>query len=445
MPHIRLDVSGRIRAWSRRWGPLLPVLGAELIIMIGFGALLPVLPLFVQEQGIDAAQLGLIVAAWPIAKLISEPFFGWWADRHSRKPQMLVGLVIFAVVSLLPIFFTTFAAQFVLRFLAGAAIGMYDPAARGMIVDATEPDERGEAFGYYGAFQVGGFVFGPAIGALGAAIFGGYAFPFVFTSVLAIVAMVVLVITLPAHPHVVEAPEFAHHPDARPTPTGMPYAGAETTAIPTDTPDSTGSTAQAPISALFNRPVVATLVLSFGLHLSFGVYEVIWSLYLVALGATVAWVGLSFVVFGIPEMIAAPVAGRWIDRKGPDPLRHRLRRGHHAGGDGLRPGQRPVLGHPHRAVRGHRHGGHGPGALHDAGARDATGPGLDGAGSLRCRFHAGHHRGLDRRRSPVRAEHGPALLVLRDRCRCLPGGGPAHLPQRAHARARGRTGGTAAP
>ena len=320
MPHIRLDITGRIRAWTRRWGPLLPVLGAELIIMIGFGALLPVLPLFVQEQGIDAAQLGLIVAAWPIAKLISEPFFGWWADRHSRKPQMLVGLVIFAVVSLLPIFFTTFAAQFVLRFLAGAAIGMYDPAARGMIVDATEPDERGEAFGYYGAFQVGGFVFGPAIGALGAAIFGGYAFPFVFTSVLAIVAMVVLVITLPAHPHVVEAPEFVHHPDARPMPTGMPYAGAETTAIPTDTPDSTDSTAQAPISALFNRPVVATLVLSFGLHLSFGVYEVIWSLYLVALGATVAWVGLSFVVFGIPEMIAAPVAGRWIDRKGPIPF-----------------------------------------------------------------------------------------------------------------------------
>lgn len=285
--------------------------------MIGFGALLPVLPLFVQEQGIDAAQLGLIVAAWPIAKLISEPFFGWWADRHSRKPQMIAGLVIFAVVSLLPIFFTTFAAQFVLRFLAGAAIGMYDPAARGMIVVATEPDERGEAFGYYGAFQVGGFVFGPAIGALGAAIFGGYAFPFVFTSVLAIVATVVLVITLPAQPHVVEAPEFVHHPDARPTPTGMPYAGAETTAVPADPPDATS---QAPISALFNRVVVATLVLSFGLHLSFGVYEVIWSLYLVALGATVAWVGLSYVVFGIPTMIAAPIAGRWVDRKGPIPF-----------------------------------------------------------------------------------------------------------------------------
>ena len=436
MPRIRLDVTGRVRAWARRWGPLLPVLGAELIIMIGFGALLPVLPLFVQEQGIDAAQLGLIVAAWPIAKLISEPFFGWWADRHSRKPQMLIGLVIFAVVSLLPIFFTTFAAQFVLRFLAGAAIGMYDPAARGMIVDATEPDERGEAFGYYGAFQVGGFVFGPAIGALGAAIFGGYAFPFVFTSVLAIVAMVVLAVTLPAHPHVVEAPEFVHHPEARPTPTGVPYAGAETMAMPGDTPE----TNQAPISALFNRTVMATLVLSFGLHLSFGVYEVIWSLYLVALGATVAWVGLSFVVFGIPEMIAAPVAGRWVDRKGPIPFVIVCARGHHAGRSGLHPGQRSIHGHAHRAVRGHRHGGHGAGPLHHAGARHATWPLLHRARPLWRGFHAGHHPGLHRRGSAVRAGHGPALLVLRDRHRRVPGGGPAHLPQRPPTRARRRTG-----
>ena len=39
--------------------------------------------------------------------------------------------------------------------------------ARGMVVDATEPDERGEAFGFYGSFQIAGFVIGPAIGGIG--------------------------------------------------------------------------------------------------------------------------------------------------------------------------------------------------------------------------------------------------------------------------------------
>ncbi len=75
--------------------------------------------------------------------------------------------------------------------------------------------------------------------------------------------------------------------------------------------------AQAPIRAIFNRTVVGTLVLTFGLYLTFGTYEVVWSLYLVALGASVAWVSLTFVAFGIPEVILGPIAGRMVDRRGP--------------------------------------------------------------------------------------------------------------------------------
>ena len=94
----------------------------------------PVLALYIQDQGIDATQLGLIIAAWPIAKLIFEPVFGWWADRHSRKPQMVAGLLALAVVSVLPLFFTTFAAFVVLRFLAGVSTAAYDPAAINRVI-----------------------------------------------------------------------------------------------------------------------------------------------------------------------------------------------------------------------------------------------------------------------------------------------------------------------
>ena len=184
-----------------------------------------------------------------------------------------------------------------LRFIAGAATGLYDPAARGMIVEATDEDERGEAFGFYGAFQVGGFAVGPVIGAFGAAMFGGYAFPFFFTGALALVGAFVIYRYVPRHPHTAVARR------AGPARTERP---------PTDEP-----VVQAPLKALVNRPLVAALVLAFGLHLSFGTYEVIWTLYLVALGATITWVGITFVLFAVPEMIVAPIAGRWVDRKGP--------------------------------------------------------------------------------------------------------------------------------
>ena len=62
---------------------------------------------------------------------------------------------------------------------------------------------------------------------------------------------------------------------------------------------------------------MASLVLAFGLHLTFGTYEVVWSIYLIALGATVGWVSLTFIIFGIPEMLVGPFAGRLVDRRGP--------------------------------------------------------------------------------------------------------------------------------
>jgi DHA1 family multidrug resistance protein-like MFS transporter len=314
MPTSRAAWQDRLSAWLRRWQPLLPLFSVQMIVTIGFGALLPVLPLYVQEHGIDATGLGVIVAAWAVAKLLLEPLFGWWADRHRRKPQMVGGLLLLAVVSVLPLVFPTFVAFVALRFLAGVATAAYDPAARGMVVDATEEDERGEAFGFYGAFQIAGFVVGPAIGGIGATIFGGYGFPFVFTSLLSLVGVVVLVRFLDARPHANESAEFEHDPDAKPLPAGDPFSASEVIVVPTD---DRASRTQAPLRSLFNRTVVAALVLTFGLHLSFGTYEVVWSIYLIALGATVAWVSLTFVLFGIPEMLFSPIAGRIVDRRGP--------------------------------------------------------------------------------------------------------------------------------
>jgi MFS family permease len=163
-----------------------------------------------------------------------------------------------------------------------------------MIVEATDEDERGEAFGFYGAFQIGGFAVGPVIGAFGTALFGGYAFPFFFTGALALVGAWVIYRYVPRHPH-------TEHP-----------AGLQ----PDDQPERE-AVDQAPLRALLNRPLIAALVIGFGLHLSFGTYEVIWTIYMIALGATITWVGITFVLFAIPEMIAGPIAGRLIDRRGP--------------------------------------------------------------------------------------------------------------------------------
>lgn len=314
MPDIRAIGRARISAWLRHWGPLLPLLGATLIVMLGFGAVIPVLPLFVQSQGIDATTLGVIVAGWAIGRLISEPFFGWWADSHSRKPQMTASLLLVGITALLMLVFTSAVALFTLRFVAGVASGMFGPAARGALVDATDPGSRGQAFGYFSAFQMGGFVLGPAIGAFGSSMMGGYAFPFLLMGVLGFVSAGFLWRYLRVEPRVVDL----LHRDT-PIESALVKTGVHAS-VAADPRFVAGPQApvrqQAPISALLNRTLIAAVIVGFGLQLTFGIYDVVWPLYLIDLGASVEWVGVTFMLIGIPSMLLAPLMGRWVDRWG---------------------------------------------------------------------------------------------------------------------------------
>jgi MFS family permease len=316
-----------IRRWIARWHTILPLLVAEFVVLVGFGALLPVLPLYVVGQGIDLPTLGLITAGWSMAKLIAEPIFGVLADRGGRKPLMLSGLVLMSVLMVLPIFFRDAFALFALRFLAGVTAGMYDPAARGIIVDATDEGERGEAFGLYSAAAMGGLIFGPIIGSLGAAFGGGYTFPFVFTGALLLVAAAYLARVLPAV--VVPRPSNGREP-AEPSAIERPSAvGHRPTHIYSDRPGaqelepawvttSTGDRQhQAPLRQLLNRPLAAAVAMNLGLYCAVGVYDVIWSLFMQRLGASLEWIGFTFTLFGLPVLLVSPFAGRIIDRGNP--------------------------------------------------------------------------------------------------------------------------------
>ena len=306
----------RLRAWLDRWGAILPLLVAEFIVWLGFGGLLPVLPLYFKEQGIDLATLGLVIAAWPAARLVSEPVFGWVADHTGRVPLMVIGLVATGVFGALPLVWTGPVAFFLLRAGAGLGAALYDPAARGFLTDATPPDRRGEAFGLYGAAQMGGLLFGPSIGALGAERFGGIGFVFVFSAIAAVVAAVAIALR-------VREQGPARKGDASPLsdrtalPPDSPYIERRlAAALAADHPGDPGLTGDR-VMRLLNRGLIASVILNAGSYYGFGTYEVIWSLFLEGLGADLALIGLTFTMFGLPVLLLSPYAGRLVDRRGP--------------------------------------------------------------------------------------------------------------------------------
>ncbi len=308
---VRLSISVRFSTWRERWGGIVPLLVAEFIVWLGFGALLPILPLYFTQQGVDLALLGLVIAAWPAARLVGEPIFGWLADRTARVPLMVIGLLATGIFSFLPLVFTGPLAFILLRAGAGLATAVYDPAARGYLTDATPPARRGEAFGLYAAAQMGGLLLGPAIGAIGADRFGGFSFVFVFGGVAALAA------AIPIALRARETGDRTHPSPAAGTtefpPSASSTAGRAAADVAADRPPRTDPSAP---GRLWNRGLVAVLIINVGGYFAGGTYEVIWSLFLTHLGAGLDLVGLTFAMFGLPVLLLSPFAGRLVDRHG---------------------------------------------------------------------------------------------------------------------------------
>lgn len=296
--------------WLVRWGPILPLLLAEFILWVGFGALLPVLPLYTTHHGVSLANLGLVVAAWPAARLVFEPVFGWIADRTRRKPLMVIALVVTA--ALIPLNLVSFGIVpfLVIRALTGAATAVYDPAARGFLVDATPADRQGEAFGLYSAAQMGGLLFGPAIGGLGAYATHSDGFVFVFCGIAtALAGLAVLGL-------------IHEHPRSR-AGTTVPSEGVGEMAATADGRSRDGQIALDDAGRplrLVNRLLIVAIVVNLGSNFATGTYEVAWSLFLSSRGAGLDLIGATFAMFAVPMILLSPWAGRFVDRRGSLPF-----------------------------------------------------------------------------------------------------------------------------
>jgi MFS family permease len=274
---------------------MLPLLIAEATIWAGFGALLPILPIYFTQHGVSLPMLGVVVAAWPAARLVGEPLFGRIADSAPRRTMMVIGLFAAAVFAVAPLFVVDLGvgALILTRIGAGLSASAYDPAARGYLVDANPPERQGETFGLYGAAQMGGLMLGPAIGGVAAGLTGNPTTPFWLASIFVFAAGVLVWARVKEIPHAARA-RIEVGEDGAPVPDG----------------DASRPT------RLRNRLLVAAIVLGVGSYFAGGAYEVVWSLYMTSLGASLGMIGLTFFTFALPILLLSPVMGRFIDREG---------------------------------------------------------------------------------------------------------------------------------
>jgi MFS family permease len=157
-------------------GSLLVIFLTVFIDLLGFGMVLPLLPIYAESFGVSESgwEIGLLMSSFSAMTFIFAPLWGRASDRIGRRPVLIVGLlgsVGFYLLFGIAAIFKSMTLLFVARIGAGIA-GATIPAAQAYIADVTSLKNRAKGMALIGAAFGLGFTFGPLLGAA-ALIFSG--------------------------------------------------------------------------------------------------------------------------------------------------------------------------------------------------------------------------------------------------------------------------------
>lgn len=144
--------------------PLLIVVVALAIEVMGGGLLIPVLPYLVQQFRSDAFTIGLLGASFSIAQFFAAPVLGTLSDRVGRRPVLVTCTLGTALCFFLFGMAQSLWVMFVAQIINGITGGLVS-TAQAYIADVSETkEERTKNFGLIGAAFGIGFILGPLLG-----------------------------------------------------------------------------------------------------------------------------------------------------------------------------------------------------------------------------------------------------------------------------------------
>lgn len=143
--------------------PLVIIFFTVFIYLLGFGIVIPIIPILSTEMGASSLQTGLLLSVYSLMQFLFSPFWGKLSDKYGRRPILLICLVGEVFSYLLFAQARTIEVLFIARLFSGF-FGASISTASAYISDITPPHERSKGMALIGAAFGLGFLFGPAIG-----------------------------------------------------------------------------------------------------------------------------------------------------------------------------------------------------------------------------------------------------------------------------------------
>jgi MFS transporter, DHA1 family, multidrug resistance protein len=258
-------------------------------VMVGFGVVIPVLPVFVRSFDVGYTEVGAVISAFALMRLVASPFCGKLIDWGGERTILAIGIGIVAVSSAMVGIAQSYLEVLLLRGAGGIGSAMFSISAMTLLLGTTDRSMRGRAVGFYqGGFLIGGMA-GPALGGLLAII--SLRAPFFFYAGTLVVAGVV----------------------------GLAFLGPRS--------GRSADTASEPVPVIPFRQVIAdprfraACLANFASGwASLGVRSALVPVLVVeVLHRTELWTGIAFAIAAVAQTLALGPAGKFVDTVGRRP------------------------------------------------------------------------------------------------------------------------------
>lgn len=255
-------------------------------VMVGFGVVIPVLPVYVRSFDVGYLEVGAVVSAFAVMRLLATPFVGRLTDRGGERTVLAIGIGIVAISSGLVGIAQSYEQVLLLRGAGGIGSAMFSVSAMTLLLGSASASQRGRSLGLYqGGFLIGGMA-GPAVGGLLATISLRAPF-FFYAATLLIAGLIGLLLLQPARS---KAPAETQE--------RIPLA-----VVLRDT--------------RFRAACLANFAQGWG---SMGVRSALIPVLVVELlHETATWTGIAFAIAAVAQALALGPAGRFVDTVGRRP------------------------------------------------------------------------------------------------------------------------------